>query len=463
MRYCQIDVQDVKNLTEKLSTFTEHYREAFQVQTHNVVKKAEKYLHGQLGSRTKGNLNDLARAVPQTNGQELHHFVANSPWDDEEVRAQIQADLNEVLGAEAEKWGILDESGFPKQGAWSAGVKRQYCGNLGKVENCQVGVYVGVATHGGLCSLADVRLYLPKEWCDNSGRRARAGVPGTVDFQTKAELGVEMLKGVRKHLQLAWVNGDGFYGEQPALLDTLEQEGVQYCFDIPCDTRVYLAKPAFHVPPRRHMKGPTPTRIRATTECIRVDHLARHLPPTDYQRVEVRDSSRGPLVARFSARRVWRQTGKAQEVQEVWLIIRRTLDEPKTRYQFCNADAHVACARLVQMSYGRYWVERSLEDGKHTVGLGAYEVRGWRGWQHHQTLCLLAMLFLLQLKRELGSKAPLLSMQDAKALLEVALPHQQVTPELVLQVLEDQHRARDSAKQSHTKTCRKKLKEQERM
>jgi SRSO17 transposase len=308
-----------------------------------------------------------------------------------------------------------------------------------------------------------VRLYLPKEWCDDAERRARAGIPDTVEFQTKAELGVEMLKGVRKHLQLAWVNGDGFYGEQPALLDTLDQEGVVYCFDIPCDTRVYLEPPEFHVPPRTHAKGPTPTKLRATRACIRVDHLAHQLPPSAYQRVEVRDSSRGPLVARFAVQRVWRQTGTPQAVQEVWLIIRRTLDDPKTRYQFCNADAQVAFARLVQMSYGRYWVERSLEDGKQVIGLGAYEVRGWRGWHHHQTLCLLAMLFLLQLKRELGPKAPLLSMQDAKALLEVALPHQQVTPELVLQVLEKQHRARDSAKHSHTKTRRKKFREQELM
>lgn len=461
MRYCQIDIQDVKNLTEKLSRFTDHYREAFQVQTRNVVSKAEKYLHGQLGSQTKGNLTNLVRGVPQTNGQELHHFVANSPWDDEVVRAQLQADLNEVLGAEGEKWGILDESGFPKQGTRSVGVKRQYCGNLGKVDNCQVGVYISVATHGGWCGLADVRLYLPKEWCDDAERRACAGIPETVEFQTKAELGVEMLKNVRKHLRLAWVNGDGFYGEQPVLLDTLAQEGVLYCFDIPCDTRVYLEPPAFQVPPRTHAKGPTPRRIRATTECLRVDRLASQLPPTAYQRVEVRDSSRGPLVGRVAVQRVWRQTGKAQEVQEVWLIIRRTLDEPKTRYQFCNAEAQVAFPRLVQMSYGRYWVERSLEDGKGAVGLGAYEVRGWRGWQHHQTLCLLALLFLLQLKRELGSKAPLLSMQDAKALLEVALPHQPITPERVLQVLEEQHRARDSAKRSHTKVRRKKLREQE--
>lgn len=463
MRYCQIDVQDVKNLAEKLSTFSEHYREAFQVQTQNVVRKAQKYLHGQLGSRTKGNLTHLVRAVPQTNGQELHHFVANSPWDDERVREQLQVDLNAVLGVEAEKWGILDESGFPKQGKRSVGVKRQYCGRLGKVDNCQVGVYIGVATYGGWCSLADVRLYLPEEWCDDAERRACAGIPDTVAFQTKAELGVEMLKEVQTHLPLAWVNGDGFYGEQPVLLDKLEQEGLLYCFDIPCDTRVYLEPPTFHVPPRTHAKGPTPTRIRATTECIRVDHLASQLPLTAYQRVEVRESSRGPIVARVAARRVWRQTGTAQEVQEVWLIIRRTLDEPKTRYQFCNAEAQVAFMRLVQMSYGRYWVERSFEDGKAAVGLGAYEVRGWRGWQHHQTLCLLAMLFLLQLKRELGPHAPWLSLQDAKALLEVALPHQQVTPALVLQVLEEQHRARDSAKRSHTKMRRKKLREEERM
>jgi len=463
MRYCQIDVQDVKNLTEKLSTFIEPYREAFQLQTQNVVRKAETYLHGQLVSRTKGNLTDLVRAVPQTNGQALHHFVANSPWDDMRVRAQLQVELNEVLGADAEKWGILDESSFPKQGSRSAGVKRQYCGHLGKVENCQVGVYVGVATHGGMCSLADVRLYVPKEWCEDAARRSRVGIPDTVKFQTKAELGVEMLNEVRKHLSLAWVNGDGFYGEQPVLLDRLEQEGMRYCFDIPCDTRVYLEPPAFHVPPRTHAKGPTPTRIRATTACLRVDHLASQLPPTAYQRVEVRDSSRGPLVARFSARRVWRQTGKAQEVQEVWLLIRRTLDDPKTRYQFCNADPQVAFTHLVQMSYGRYWVERGLEDGKSAVGLGAYEVRGWRGWQHHQTLCLLAMVFLLRLKQELGPKAPLLSIQDAKVLLEVALPHQQVTPELVLQVLEEQHRARDSAKRSHAKMRRKRLREQELM
>jgi len=211
-------------------------------------------------------------------------------------------------------------------------------------------------------------LYLPKEWCEDAGRRKQAGVPETVTFQTKADLGVAMLKTAQKHLTLSWVNGDGFYGEQPALLDTLDQEGLRYCFDIPCDTRVYLEKPDFQVPPRRHAKGPTPIRKRATTACLRVDTVAQRLAPTDYHRVEVRDSSRGSLVARFYAQRVWRQTAQTQHVREVWLIIRRTLDEAKTRYQFCNADAHVEYDRLVKMSYGRYWVERSLEDGKQTVG-----------------------------------------------------------------------------------------------
>jgi SRSO17 transposase len=459
MKFCQIHVHDVKNLAEKLSRFIEQYREYFQLSTQNVAEKAEKYLRGQLVTRTKRNMSDLARAIPHTNAQELHHFVANSPWADEAIRERLQCDLNEVLGAEAEKWGILDESGFPKQGQQSVGVKRQYCGNLGKVENCQVGVYLGVATHGGACSLAEVRLYVPQDWCEDQARQKHAGVPDTVTFQTKAELGVEMLKAARRHLNLAWVNGDGFYGEQPALLDTLDQEGFRYCFDIPCDTRVYLEPPAFQVPPRTHPKGPTPTRKRATTDCVRVDTLAQRLSPTALQRIEVRDSSRGPIVARVYVRRVWRQTAQDQEVREVWLIIRRTLEEAKTRYQFCNADADVGVALLVKMSYGRYWVERSLEDGKQVVGLGAYEVRGWRGWQHHQTLCLLAMLFLLQLKRDLGPNAPLLSIQDAKALLEVALPRKQMTPELVLQVLEDQHRARHSAKHSHTKIRLKKLRE----
>lgn len=188
MKYCHIDLQDVKKLTEKLSAFTGRYREAFQVQTHKVVNKAETYLHGQLVSKTKGNLNDLVRPVPQANGQAQHHVVTNSPWDDAVVRAQLQAEFNEVLGLEGETWGMLDERGFPKQGVRSVGVKRQSWGNLGKVENCQVGVYIGVTTQGGFCSLADARLYVPRDWCDDAERRTRAGIPDTVDFRrTRSE------------------------------------------------------------------------------------------------------------------------------------------------------------------------------------------------------------------------------------------------------------------------------------
>ena len=178
MKFCHIDVKDVKNLTEKLARFTEGYRDDFQLQTQNVVKKAENYVHGQVVTKSKGNMSDLVRAVPETNGQAFHHFVANSPWDAEMVREHVQHDLNRVLGADVEKWGIVDESGFPKQGRHSVGVKRQYCGNLGKVDNCQVGVYLGVATHGGVCSLADVRLYLPQEWCEDKPASNAGGGSG---------------------------------------------------------------------------------------------------------------------------------------------------------------------------------------------------------------------------------------------------------------------------------------------
>lgn len=460
MNLVTLSDEDFNEIETLFNQFHQEYTPLFQNRTKSVAKSAKDYLQGQLFTQQSQNLTQYCREVPASEYSAMQHFISDSPWDDGAILKQLQKDACHLLGDEDEAALIVDESGIPKQGEMSVGVSRQYCGRLGKVDNCQVGVYLAIA-NSHQTSLVDYRLYLPEEWMADEGRRSRCGVPQEVKFQTKAELGLEMIRHFKASgLSFSWVNLDAHYGGQPWLLRALDPENIIYMADIPSDTRIFTHCPQTAIPKRKGSRGRPPTQARllpGEQSPVEVRTLAQGLAESDWTRLAIRETERGWLMADFAAFRVWPSVENLP-LTEVWLVIRRPVGENGTlRFAFCNAQAETPLEKLAQMQCRRYWVERALEDAKGEAGLDQYQVRGWRGWHHHMTMTLLAMLFLLQLALKFRQKAPLLTLQDAREILEEFLPRKTYSPKAFIELLRQKHTARFAARRSHAKQQNRRL------
>ena len=364
---------------------------------------------------------------------------------------QIQKDVTQLIGDKNNVFDfLLDESGFKKSGMNCVGVKRQYCDRLGKVDNCQVGVYLGY-TNGNRRTLIDERLYLPEEWANDLVRRIQCGVPDDVTFKTKAELGLEMILDTRERgVPFAWIGMDCFYGEQPWLRSEIDNSELIYIADVPCDTQVWLNLPKTEIPEKKGARGRNPTiekLAQAEPEPVKVQKLIDH-PDIKYHRVFLRETERKELWSKLACLRVYPVENKLPG-KETWLIIRKDEGDNETKYQFSNASADTSIERLGRMSCSRYWMERALQDAKGNTKMADYQVRGWTAWHHHMVMTLLAMLFIMELQIEFGKKAPITSVQDVKEILEVIMPRKEVTEEEILAIILQKHKARLSARKSH--------------
>lgn len=451
---------DFDDVEARFSQFHEAYTSFFHNRTKSVANPAKDYLHGQLFTKQQMNMVQYCREVPESEYEAMQHFISSSPWEDRQLLTQLQKDVYHLIGDPSDGALILDESGIPKQGQMSVGVARQYCGRLGKVDNCQVGVYLGYANPQH-ASLIDYRLYLPEAWIVDEARRQKCGVPKDILFQTKAQLGLEMIRAFKaSRLPFGFLCMDCHYGEQPWLLKTLTDEGICYMADIPADTPIFLSRPTTEIPERKGHRGRLPTHerlVEGEPPPIEVRAFAETLTESDWTRQYVRETERGWLIADFAAFRVWHSVDNLP-FQAVWLVLRRPVgDKGAIRFAFSNSPQETPLTRLAQMQSRRYWVERALEDAKGEAGLDQYQVRGWTGWHHHMTMTLLAMLFLLQLTIQFREKAPLLTLQDAREILETFLPRKSYSKQEFIELLRQKHQARFSARRSHAKKQMKQL------
>lgn len=328
----------------------------------------------------------------------IQFFVGAGKWDDEAVMAELRRDVRETLGDERAVL-VLDPSGFPKSGTESCGVARQWCGRLGKQDNCQIGVFLIYAAPGGSAPV-DRRLYLPEEWAGDPDRRAKAHVPEGVAFQEPWRIAVALLERCRKDLPHGWVTGDDELGRPAAFRGWLRGHGERYILDVPCNTSVRDLE--CRRPRRRHAgrgrKRETPFR--------RADAWAARQPEGRWTRVTVRDGERGPL--RVDAMTVRVRTKEERRIgPEERLVVMRTVEaKPQVHYALSNAGADVSLPELVRVRFTRHRVEEVFEAGKGEAGLSHYEVRSWVGWHHHMTLSLLALWFLILERRRLGGENP---------------------------------------------------------
>jgi len=449
MRF-RLCVKDLDKSLDKLICLHGGYISHFVSKTRSVVKQSFQYLQGTLLEKGDGTMCSYAKNVPGCNNQSLTHFVSDSPWDHEPVLDHIQRDVIRYIGDRKNGAIHVDESCFPKQGNDSVGVQRQYCGRLGKVANCQVGVFLGY-NNGSYRTLIDERLYLPKEWAEDQMRRKKCGVPDDIVFKTKIELAWEMILHAKKnHVPFGWIGIDCFYGKDSGLRDQIDNGGMIYIADIRCDTLVWLECPEIMVPERKEgVRGRTPTRMKAIgAGPIHVEDLKEQLDDSQWNHVFIRDTERQELWSTMATVRVFPVVDSLPG-GELWLIIRKDDGENEVKYQLSNAPLDISLQCFAQMSGSRYWIERTFEDGKGIAGLAEYQVRSWTGWHHHMTMTLLAMLYLMSLTMDLGEKAEFLTVQDVKEILEVIMPKRTVTKQELLHLILGKHKARLSARRSH--------------
>ena len=339
--------------------------------------------------------------------QSMHHLVADSEWSDTALLAAVAHEVVPVLSeaGQAPCYWIIDDTGFRKYGKHSVGVARQYCGQLGKTDNCQVAVSLSLATADGSVPL-DYRLYLPAEWTEDKARCKRAGVPKEIVFATKGELAWRQIEAA---LAAGTPRGpvlmDAGYGDEAALRDRLSALGLPYAVGIRPATAVWWDECQPASAPVQQGRGRRRTRVLRdqTHQPIGVRALAQSLPAASYRTLTWREGTNAALRSRFARVRV-RAAHADRPRAEEWLLIEWPKGEAEpTRYFLSTLPADTSFKQLVATVKMRWRIERDYRELKQEVGLGHYEGRNWRGFHHHASLCIAAYGFLM-LERLSGSK-----------------------------------------------------------
>jgi SRSO17 transposase len=345
--------------------------------------------------------------------QSLLHFVGQSPWDEKALLRAVRAAVLPVMteSRPVEAW-IVDDTGFPKKGDHSVGVARQYCGQLGKQENCQVAVSLSVATSEASLPVA-WQLYLPEAWAGDGARRKTAKVPQTIGFQTKPEIALgQITAALGEGLAPGVVVADAGYGKAGAFRDGLAALELDYVVGVPGTATVWPPgmTPA---PPAAGRRGPRAKRLRRAGDGAPVEQVAaltKNLPAESWQEVRWREGTAEALASRFVALRLRPAEGdhrRSTPRPEHWLLAEWPHDESRpTKFWFSNLPADTALEQLVHLAKLRWMIERDYRELKQELGLGHYEGRGWPGFHHHGALCVAAYGFLLAEKAAIPPSAP---------------------------------------------------------
>ena len=384
-----VSARDVRGCRQRLQSFLQRYLPRFyRVEQHDLARVV---LEGKLSNLPRKTAEPIAAQAHRPR-KPVQHFVGAGRWDDEAVMTELRRHVAQEW-ADADAVLVLDASAFVKSGTDSCGVARQWCGRLGKVENCQLGMFLAYVSAAGQ-ALVDRRLYLPQDWAADPDRRDQTHVPAAVGFQESWRMGLDLLDRAAADLPFGWVTGDDEFGRCAEFRGALRLRRLRYVLDVPCNTLI-----------RDLDEAPGPGRRRPPWR--RVDAWAQALPARRWRKLRRADGVKGPKVVWVAE--AWVQTkdeaGRVGPRERV-VVIRTVDQEPRTWYTLSNAAAEVGWSQLAAVQGRRHGVEELLGAGKGEVGLGHYEVRSWVGWHHHMTLSLLALWFLHLHQERLGEKNP---------------------------------------------------------
>jgi SRSO17 transposase len=376
----------LRGVLPRLEAFLQPFVEALRSPEQQT--NAQHYVQGLLSDLKSKDVESIAY-LHDRERQGLQKFIGQAEWHHQPLLTELVRQVGTELG-EADGVLVFDPSAFPKKGTESVGVQRQWCGRLGKLDNCQVGIYLGyVARHEH--ALVDFRLYLPKAWANRKRRRQKTGVPDAVRFRTRHELILEMLAERGPLLPHAWISGDDELGRSSWFRQELRSRHECYLLAVPSNTAV------------RDLTAPEPPYDghgrRPKAPFTRVDRWCAALPETTWQTVEVRDGEKGPVVVQVAWTLVQARTeGRVSDVAELLVVFRERQGDGtwKHDYLLSNAALGTAVAEFARVFKAQHRIEECLQRAKGEAGLADYQVRTWAGWHHHQTLSLLATWFLTQ-------------------------------------------------------------------
>jgi SRSO17 transposase len=388
----EVAPQTVNSCSHYLSAFIQRYLPFFYRSEHR--QHADTILRGKLTGLERKTTEPIAIQAHQKR-RPLQLFVGAGGWRDDDVldelRRHVRAEIADPRGVL-----VLDPSAVAKKGNESCGVQRQWCGSLGKVENCQVGVFLGYATARGRALVAS-RLYLPPERAADQQHRNKTYVPKEVTYQEKWRIGLDLVRGPGQKLPHGWVVGDDEFGRASDLRALLRLDHERYALDVPCNTQIRDLS-SRRAPSRPGGRSRLP-------EWESVADWADRQPKKRWRYFTIRDGEKGPL--RVKALQQWVQTKDSDGspgARERLVVIRSVEKKPRTWYVLSNAPKEIALAAIVGAHGERHRIEELFQEGKGEVGLDHYEVRSWTGWHHHMTLTLLALWFLQLERLRLGKK-----------------------------------------------------------
>ena len=386
------------------------------------ISKCGQFLSGLL-HECKSNIERMVERIPDSDYDQLHHFISNSPWDSFAVMAAVSNKVQHTLLSSPQQSGlspalglILDESGWEKSGKKSVGVARQYIGQVGKVANGQVGVFASLC-NGEQVGLLQGRLYLPQEWVKDTDRCTKAGIPQSEQiYRTKPELAIEILKTLPKTICYDWVGGDSIYGNSISLRQHLYSQKQAFVLDVGEELGVYLELPQLYVPAKKEGRGRTPTNYVCDEQPVLLKDLIKQIKEDQWQTITHRQGTKGPLTRRATLIdvHIWKSE-RGTDIESLQLIISTETDDSEIKYSLCynvvgKMTLNVALFRQMQ----RYWIERAFQNVKEQLGLHQYQVRSWKAWYHHIALSLMALHFVLEIQNEHQKEMPLLSVPDIK-------------------------------------------------
>ena len=443
----------VADLGDRLRRDWVRFRACFKTTTRDSSEHAWTYLRGLVGMATKRNYANIARRVisPDEDGQNLQHFMSDSPWSAQAVIQQVQQEIIATPGLNQGGVLLLDESANEQAGPTSAGAGRQHNGRLGKIEMSQVGVFLAFYTEV-VWTWVDGELFLPASWFTAAMAKThqRAGVPTDRQFSTKIELGWRMIQRVKANgLPFEAVACDDLYGRSGWLRREMDAAHIIYMAEVPESTRVYLTKPEFGIPPTRpghHGRKPKRPKVLSADQPVEVRQVA-HLADTVFDRVRVRSTERGELDDPFAMRQVW--TIRDGELAEEWLIIRHEYGQ-RHSYALSNAPADAPREYLAWLKCVRHFVERANQEAKSETGWDELQAQKYRAWEHQLAMTILANWFIAQTKYEWAltyrrdpqlaqqmelEVLPALSVANVRELLQAAMPLPQLLPEQATQLV----------------------------